>query len=277
MAKVYLVINTKNIILNAGNSGTCARLMMAHIPDTKYPIKIVGDKSLSKRDMTRLIFTLEKSGVSFKKNNGKLPLTINKSENLKPIYYQENLGSAQCKSAVILAALKTKGLTKIKSKISRNHTELMLKHSLKYPIKYIKKKSHDLIEISGMKNFKSFNYNIPSDISSGAFFIVLTLLGENSNLVLKNINTNDTRTGIINILNAMGANIKFLNTRKINGEKVSDIFVQSNKNLKSINLNPKMNSSAIDEFMLIFLVARISKGISTFKIYLSLIKRVEKT
>lgn len=255
----------KNIILNAGNSGTCARLMIANITDTKYPIKIVGDKSLSKRDMTRIIFPLEKSGVSFKKNNGKLPLTINKSENLKPIYYQENLGSAQCKSAVILAALKTKGLTKIKSKISRNHTELMLKHSLKYPIKYIKKKSHDLIEISGMKNFKSFNYNIPSDISSGAFFIVLTLLGENSNLVLKNINTNETRTGIINILNAMGANIKFLNTRKINGEKVSDIFVQSNKNLKSINLNPKMNSSAIDEFMLIFLVAAISKGISTFK------------
>ena len=94
--------------------------------------------------------------------------------------------------------------------------------------------------------------------------------------MLKNINTNETRTGIINILNAMGANIKFLNTRKINGEKVSDIFVQSNKNLKSINLNPKMNSSAIDEFMLIFLVAAISKGISVFKNLSELNKKESK-
>ena len=112
----------KNIILNAGNSGTCARLMIANIVDTKYPIKIIGDTSLSKRDMTRIISPLEKIGVSFKKNKGTLPLTINRSKNLKPIYYQENLASAQCKSAVIFAALKTKGITKIKSKISRNHT-----------------------------------------------------------------------------------------------------------------------------------------------------------
>ena len=266
----------KNLILDAGNSGTCARLMIATIIDTKYPIKIVGDKSLSKRDMNRIISPLEKIGVSFKKNSGTLPLTINKSKNLKPIYYQENLGSAQCKSAVIFAALKTKGLTKIKSKTSRNHTELMLKHTLKYPIKYVQKRTYDLIEINGMNNFKSFNYKIPSDISSAAFFIVLTLLGKDSNLMLKNINTNKTRIGIIKILNQMGAGIKFLNTKKINGENVSDIFVKSNRNLKGINLNPRLNSSAIDEFMLIFLVAAISQGISVFKNLSELNKKESK-
>ena len=266
----------KNIVLDAGNSGTCARLIIANIIDTKYPIKIIGDKSLSKRDMTRIISPLEKIGVSFKRNSGTLPLTINRSKNLKPIYYQENLASAQCKSAVIFAALKTKGQTKIKSKISRNHTELMLKHTLKYPIKYVRKKTYDLIEINGMKNFKSFNYKIPSDISAAAFFIVLTLLGKDSDIILKNINTNETRIGIIKILNQMGAGIKFLNTKKIKGENISDIFVKSNRNLKGINLNPKFNSSAIDEFMLIFLVASISRGISIFRNLSELNKKESK-
>ena len=266
----------KNIVLDAGNSGTCARLMIANVIDTKYPIKVIGDKSLSKRDMTRIISPLKKMGATLNKNSGTLPLIISKSKNLRPINYQENLGSAQCKSAIILAALKTKGLTKIKAKISRNHTELMLKHALKYPLKFFQKGTNDLIRINGYKDLKSFKYTIPSDISSGAFFVVLTLLGENSSLVLKNMNTNETRIGIIKILNQMGAKIKFLNTKKINGEKISDILVESNRNLNGINLNPKLNSSAIDEFMLIFLVAAISKGISVFKNLSELNKKESK-
>jgi 3-phosphoshikimate 1-carboxyvinyltransferase len=266
----------KNIVLNAGNSGTCARLMIASIIDTKYPIKVIGDKSLSKRDMTRITIPLEKMGATFDVNNGTLPLTIKKSKKLKSIKYLENLGSAQCKSAIILAALKTQGTSKIKAKISRNHTELMLKYALKYPIKFLKGRTHDLIDIKGNKNFKAFNYTIPSDLSSGAFFIVLTLLGKNSSLILKNMNTNETRIGIIKILNKMGANIKFLNTKNINGERISDIFIKSTRNLKGINLNPKFNSSAIDEFMLIFLVASISKGVSIFKNLSELNKKESK-
>ena len=254
----------KNLILNAGNSGTCARLMIATIINTLRPIKIVGDQSLSNRDMNRVIMPLKKFGAKFKKNNGNLPLTILKSSNLKPIKYVETLGSAQCKSAVMLAALKTNGTTSLKCKSSRNHTEIMFKDVLKLPIKIKKKGNYDFINIKGNIEFKSFNYNVPSDISSASFFIVLTLLGNNSEVILKNINTNKTRIGIINILNLMGAKIKFLNSRKINGEKISDIYVSSNKKLKSINLNPKFNSSAIDEFLLIFLVASICKGTSTF-------------
>ena len=266
----------KNLILDAGNSGTCARLMIATIINTSQPIKIIGDHSLSTRDMNRVIMPLKKFGAKFKKNNGKLPLTILKSRNLKPIKYVETLGSAQCKSAVMLAALKTNGTTFLKCKPSRNHTEIMYKNVLKLPIKIKKTGNYDFINVKGNNEFKPFNYNVPSDISSASFFIVLTLLGNNSEVVLKNINTNKTRIGIINILNLMGAKIKFLNSRKINGERISDIYVRSNKKLKPINLNPKLNSSAIDEFLLIFLVAAICKGTSTFNNLSELNKKESK-
>jgi 3-phosphoshikimate 1-carboxyvinyltransferase len=266
----------KNLILDAGNSGTCARLMIATIINTSQPIKIIGDHSLSTRDMKRVITPLKKFGAKFKKNNGRLPLTIIKSSNLKPIKYVETLGSAQCKSAVMLAALKTNGTTFLKCKPSRNHTEIMYKDVLNLPIKIKKKGNYDLINIKGNNEFKSFNYNVPSDISSASFFIVLTLLGNSSEIMLKNINTNKTRIGIISILNLMGAKIKFLNSRNINGERISDIYVKSNRKLKSINLNPKFNSSAIDEFLLIFLVASICKGNSTFNNLTELNKKESK-
>lgn len=266
----------KNLILNAGNSGTCARLMMATIINSSQTIKIIGDHSLSTRDMNRVIIPLKKFGAKFKKNDGNLPLTILKSSNLKPIKYFERLGSAQCKSAVMLAALKTNGSTHLKCKPSRNHTEIMYKDVLKLPIKIKKTKNYDFISVKGGNEFKAFNYSVPSDISSASFFIVLTLLGNNSEIVLKNINTNKTRIGIINILNLMGAKIKFLNNRKINGERISDIYVRSNKKLKPINLNPKFNSSAIDEFLLIFLVASICKGTSTFNNLSELNKKESK-
>jgi len=266
----------KRMTLDAGNSGTCARLILASIVDTKKPIRIVGDKSLSKRDMNRIIKPLEKFGAKFKKNNGKLPITVINGDNLKSIRYFEKLGSAQCKSAVMITALKSKGKTKLKCAPSRNHTELFFKHVLKLPIKKYKKNNLDIIEIDGLKNFKSFNYNIPSDISSAAFIIVLTLLSNNSEVKLRNINTNPTRTGIIKILNKMGAKIKLINNKTYKGEKISDIIVKSNRNLRAIDLNPIHNSSAIDEFLLIFLVAAVSKGISNFKKLTELNKKESK-
>ena len=165
----------------------------------------------------------------------------------------------------MLAALKSEGVTTIKAKKSRDHTELMFKH-LKIPI--IIKKNHkkfDQIKIYGVKKVNPLNYKIPGDISSCAFFIVLTLLSKNSQLLIKNININPTRIGIIKILKMMGASIKFINKRSYKGEKVSDIFIKSSKNLKGINCPVKYNSSAIDEFLVIFLVAAKSRGTSYFK------------
>ena len=254
----------KNIILNAGNSGTTARLICASVIDAKHHIKITGDESLKKRDMGRIINPLSKFGAKFVCQNKKLPLKIIGPKKLKPIFYNEKLGSAQCKSAVMIAAIKTKGKTKIKCKPSRNHTELMFKKVLKIPIKVQKFKKFELIEIDGFNEFGSFNYNIPGDISSASFFIVLTLLSKNSFLTIKKVNINPSRTGIITILNKMGAQIKFLNKRNYRGEVVADIFVKSKKKLKSINLNPNLNSSAIDEFLLIFLVASKCEGMSRF-------------
>ena len=255
----------KNLTLNAGNSGTTARLLLSVLTNSDGWIKVTGDQSLRKRDMNRITKPLKLFGVKFKNNNGKLPISIKGNKKLKPIKYFENLGSAQCKSAIMLAALRAEGKTKLMCLPSRNHTELMFKNVLKLPINIKKKKKYDIIEIEGLNEFRSFNYNIPGDISSASFFIVLTLLSKNSYLTIKNVNINSSRTGIIKVLNMMGAKIKFLNVRNYKGEKISNIFIKSGKNLKAINLDPKFNSSAIDEFLLIFLVASTCQGISTFK------------
>ena len=254
----------KNLILNSGNSGTTARLICSTLVDAKYPVKITGDKSLRTRDMKRIIKPLKLFGVKFRDNNDKLPLFIKGSKFTKPINYIENLGSAQCKSAVMIAALKTKGITKIKSLPSRNHTELFFKNVLKVPIKVRYNKKYDLIDVKGKKEIMPFNYKIPGDISSASFFIVLTLLSKNTKLILRNININPSRTGIIKILNMMGAKIKYLNKKNYKGEIVGDIFVKSSKSLRAVNLNSSLNSSAIDEFLLIFLVASRCDGVSSF-------------
>ena len=255
----------KNITIDARNSGTLGRLILGFLVNSPYPIKIIGDKSLSKRDFKRIADPLRKFGAKFKlKKNKNLPLVITGSSNLKPITYNEDIGSAQCKSAVIFAGMRTEGNTVIKARKSRNHTEVMSKN-LKLPIKIKSEKNYDKIKINKVNNINSLNYQIPSDISSGAFFITLTALSENSNLTLKNININNSRIGVISILKKMGVKIKFKNKKVYKGEKISDIKVEGPKTLKPINCPTKYNSGAIDEFLLIFLIAAKANGISYFK------------
>ena len=129
----------------------------------------------------------------------------------------------------------------------------------------MRKKNFDLIEVHGQNNFRGFEYTVPGDISSSAFFLVLTLLSKESKLKIMNVNVNKSRTGIIKILNMMNANIQLKKTKIYKGEAVSDIYVKSKNNLKSIKCPQELNSSAIDEFLLIFLVAAKSRGISSFK------------
>jgi 3-phosphoshikimate 1-carboxyvinyltransferase len=257
--------SNKGIILNAGNSGTFGRLILGLLVHHNTNVKIVGDESLSKRDFSRVILPLKKFGASFKyKSNYKLPLEVVGTSNAKPIVYYEKKGSAQCKSAVMFAALNTKGETLIKAKKSRDHTEILFKH-LKIPMTLKKSKRFDIIKIKGGKQFSSFNYNIPSDISSSAFFIVLTILSKKSKLTIKNVNINPSRIGIVTILKKMGAKILFTNKKIYMGEKVADILVKSTENLKAIDCPKYLNSQAIDEFLLIFLVAAKAKGVSFFK------------
>ncbi len=253
----------KKIILDAGNSGTLGRLLMGLLIHAKNKIKIKGDQSLSKRDFLRVTKPLEKFGAIFKTNSGKLPIIINGTKNPKPIYFYENRGSAQCKSSIMLAALNTRGITKIKAKKSRDHTELLFKH-LNLPIKIIKKKKFDLIHVKGVKKIKTLNYKIPSDISSSAFFIILTALSKNSQIQIRNVNINPTRTGVLKILKMMGVKVKIKNKKIYKGEEIADLFVKSTTKLKAIKCPTKLNSEAIDEFLLIFLVAAKAKGISYF-------------
>ena len=255
----------KNIVINAQNSGTLGRLITGILIDTPFPIKIIGDKSLSKRDFKRITKPLSKFGASFHlKNNSNLPLIIKGSKELNPIRFFEDKGSAQCKSSVIFGGIKANGKTLIKAKKSRDHTELLFRY-LKLPIKVKKGKNFDLIEVGKVKKIKPINYRIPSDISSAAFFIALTVLSQRSKLVIKNINVNQTRIGIIEILKMMGVKIFLLNKKIYKGETIADILVSSPQFIKSINCPSKFNSSAIDEFLIIFLIAAKAKGISTFK------------
>ena len=255
----------KNLTINAENSGTLGRLILGLLVNTTKPIKLIGDQSLSKRDFRRVSDPLSKFGAILRlKNKKNLPLTILGTEKLEPISYFEKKGSAQCKSSVIFAGLRTKGTTFIKAKKSRNHTELMCKY-LGLPISVKNKKNYDEIKVKQIKEIKPFNYKIPSDISSSSFFIVLTVLSKNSKLLIKNVNVNDSRIGVVRILKKMGADIVFKNKKIYKGEKIADIQIKGGSNLKAINCPSKLNSDAIDEFLVIFLVAAKAKGISYFK------------
>ena len=255
----------KNIVLNAGNSGTLGRLILPLLIRSPEKIKLVGDKSLSKRDFTRIINPLQKFGAEFFPNKRKkIPFYIKGSNFIRPINYIENKGSAQCKSAVMFAALNTQGETVIKAKKSRDHSELLFKY-LKLPIKVIKRKKYDIIKVKGKHKIPALNYKIPSDISSAAFFIVLTALVKNSSLKIRNVNINPSRMGVFYILKLMGVKISKINVKKYKGEKIADLIIKSTNKIKSINCPINLNSSAIDEFLLIFLVAAKAKGISYFK------------
>ena len=164
----------------------------------------------------------------------------------------------------MFAALNASKTTTIKAKKSRNHTELIFKY-LKIPIKVKVTKKYDYINIKQPKKIPAFNYQIPGDISSSAFFMALTTLADNSKLLIKNVNVNPSRVGVITILKKMGAKISLVNQKNYRGEKISDILIKSSKNLRAINCPPNLNSSAIDEFLIIFLIAARAKGISHFK------------
>ncbi len=255
----------KNIIIDAKNSGTLGRLILGLLINSPFSIKLIGDKSLSKRDFKRISDPLIKFGAKLKLTNKKnLPLSIQGSTNLKAIKYSENRGSAQCKSSVIFGALRSNGTTLIKAKKSRDHTELLCKY-LNLPVYTKKNKYYDYIKINKFKKFRSLNYKIPSDISSSAFFIILTVLTPNSKLIIKNVNINPSRLGVTKILKMMGIKILFQNKKKYKGETTADIKVLSPKKIKPINCPSELNSGAIDEFLVIFLVAAKANGISYFK------------
>tara|TARA_X000000950_G_scaffold274212_1_gene358985 strand:+ start:2255 stop:3598 length:1344 start_codon:yes stop_codon:yes gene_type:complete len=257
------LIPKQNTILNFGNSGTLARLLIGILSTTpNVKIKVLGDKSLNNRSMKQLISLMSKFGAFFfPKNKINFPLKLISSEMPVGIKYTAGV-SAQLKSAVILAGLNANGLTKIiERKMSRDHTEKMLLQN--NDVIKIKTNKVKLININGKKNLKPLNINVPNDPSSAAFFTALTLLKKNSSIKIKNVCLNQTRIGFFKLLKKHGAKINFQNLKKQNNEVVGNIIVRSSK-LKPIKASKDYYVNSTDEYPILFVIASLINGISIF-------------
>ena len=242
--------------LDMGNSGTTTRLISGILAGQNFDSVLVGDRSLSKRPMKRIIEPLKLMGAQIEAVDGHAPLTI-RGKNLKGITYFSELSSAQVKSCILLAGINknTNGETVYKEKVvSRNHTELMLKYL------------GANIEIDGNSTTVSASeliakdIEIAGDISSAAFFIVAGLIVEGSDFVIKNVGINCTRTGILDIIQRMGGLINVSNEREVSGEKIADIRVQYSENLKGCEISGEDIPRLIDELPVIAVLASQAEG-----------------
>lgn len=245
--------------LYVGNSGTTIRLISGILSAQNFSCSITGDSSILKRPMKRIIEPLSLMGANISSKDYFAPLQI-ESSSLKGIKYNMPIDSAQVKSCILLASLYAKGNTVvIERNKSRNHTEIMLDYfGADIKIK------NNIIQTKPIKKLNPQNITICGDISSASFFIVSALITKNSHIIIENVGINPTRTGFLEILLKMGANINLLNTRYINGEKVADIEVKSSK-LKSCDISGDIIPKMIDEIPLFALVASLSDGTSIVK------------
>jgi len=241
--------------LNLGNSGTSIRLMSGLLSAQSFNSELCGDKSLSKRPMGRVIEPLRQMGADISGPNSMPPLSINGGKTLSAIEYTLPVASAQIKSCILLAGLYSKGSTTvIENGISRDHTERMLRG-----FGYEVQTSANKISIEGGGSLKACNIEVPSDISSAAFFMVAACISDDADIVLEAVNINPTRTGVIDILKLMGGNVELSNERVDAGELIADIRVRSS-NLKGIQIPKKLVPLAIDEFPAIFIAASCADG-----------------
>ena len=254
----------KNTLLNFGNSGTLARLLIGILSTTPgLEIKLTGDHSLKKRSMKKLILIMNKFGAYFlPKNKFNFPIKLISSKFPIAINYKAGV-SAQLKSAVILAGLNSYGTTNIlEESKSRDHTEkMLLQNNNLIKIKSQKKR---LLKITGKKYLKQLKINVPNDPSSAAFFIGLTLLMQNSSIKINKVCLNPTRIGFYKILKKYGAKIKFENIKKVNNELIGNILAKSS-NLKPIVASKKYYVNSTDEYPMLFVIAALTKGVSTFE------------
>lgn len=244
--------------LDCGNSGTTIRLMSGILASRDFSSVLIGDESLSKRPMKRVIEPLSLMGAEIISNDFKAPLKIN-GKNLHPINYTSKLASAQVKSCILLAGLNTDGKTSFTEPyISRNHTEIMLK----YMGANISTTGNTVtIEKSGLE---PKTIEICGDISSAAYFVVAGLIVPNSKIILTNVGLNPTRTGILEVAQKMGANIKILDEKIISGEIIGDIQI-SYSNLKSCTIEGDIIPRLIDELPVIAVLATQAEGTTIIK------------
>ena len=245
--------------IDAGNSGTLARLISGILAAQKFSSVLTGDESLVKRPMGRIIEPLEKAGAVITSQNGLLPISFDKPL-CKPIEFRSLIPSAQIKSCLILASLFINGRSEIDESVkTRDHTERMLQY-LDYPLSI----NNTKIVIKGNTTVIAKDISIPSDISSAAFLIVASLIKNKSNITLRSIGVNPLRTGIVDVLIKMGADIKLVNSRSVCNEPIADIKVKSSK-LKPIKLAGDIISRLIDELPILFIACACCDGVSVIE------------
>lgn len=236
--------------LDCGNSGTTMRLMAGILAGQNFKSILVGDESLSKRPMKRIIEPLEMTGVKISSEENHAPLEINGQNPLKAITYSPKVASAQVKSCVLLAGLNADGKTTVRNPksetpiaTSRNHTELMLRYlGAEVEEKFAESEDgfiHE-VSVSGDSILEARDLNVPADISSAAFFLVAGACLRNSEIILKNVGLNPTRRAVVDVLQTLGAKIEILDESEVCNEIVGDLRVRGRASLA-----PKVKSNII--------------------------------
>jgi len=247
-------LNAPKDTIDCGNSGTTMRLLSGILSAQAFSTSLTGDASLSSRPMKRVINPLTEMGAVIESANGFPPLRI-RGGKLTPISYKSPVASAQVKSAIILAGLYCDGTTTvIEPGKSRDHTERMLKASgVDISVKDLD------VSVRGVAALKPMEITVPGDLSSAAFFIVAGLIVPGSEIVIRNTGINPTRSGLIDVLNLMGADIKPENERLVSGEPVADLHVKHSR-LKGMNIGGDLILRAIDEFPILCVAAAKAEG-----------------
>jgi 3-phosphoshikimate 1-carboxyvinyltransferase len=248
-------------ILDFGNSGTGARLLMGLVTPFNFKSFFTGDDSLRSRPMKRIFTPMSQIGAKITaRQENLLPAIIEGTNEAIPIDYKMPKASAQIKSSILLASLNIDGITTIiEPNLCRDHTEIMMQYlGLDLKIEKLTDGGRK-ISYQGLQEYESKDLTIPNDISSAAFFIVAALIIPNSNIELKNIGINKLRDGIIETLLEMGADIEIINHREQNGEDVADIKVRSSS-LKAINIPANRVARMIDEYPILSIAAAYAEG-----------------
>jgi len=246
--------------IDVGNSGTSMRLLAGLLAGQNFDLELSGDTSLSKRPMKRVTNPLAEMGAKVTTaDEGRPPLKIAGGQTLKPIEYAMPMASAQVKSCCLLAGLYAQGRTCVtEPATTRDHTERMLK-AFGVPVNVTKHEVGLTACVEGPAKLIASDIDVPSDISSAAFFMVGASIASGSDITLQHVGINPTRTGIIDILKLMGANIELQNQREIGGEPVADIRIRSAQ-LKGIHVPEALVPLAIDEFPVLFVAAACAQG-----------------
>lgn len=247
-------------VLDMGNSGTSARLLIGLVSGNAFTARFTGDASLCKRPMGRVIEPLSRMGAVFESTGGKLPLSVTGAAKPVAITYELPVASAQVKSAILLAGLGAEGVTTvIESVPTRDHSENMLRGFGAQVAITKREDGADIISITGKPKLKAQDIVVPADPSSAAFPLVAALLCPGSRVVLRNVGINPRRAGLIETLREMGGNILFENERREGGEPVADLVV-SHSHLCGIDVAAERAPSMIDEYPILSVAAACAQG-----------------